>query len=49
MPTLRIPPDLDLHYVVDDFTDPWSKPSTVLMLHGNAESGAAWKFLSRGR
>ena len=42
MPTLRIPPDLDLHYVVDDFTDPWSKPSTVLMLHGNAESGAAW-------
>jgi pimeloyl-ACP methyl ester carboxylesterase len=22
MPTLRIPPDLDLHYVVDDFTDP---------------------------
>jgi len=28
--------------VVDDFTDPWSKPSTVLMLHGNAESGAAW-------
>src|ERR1700724_1929099 len=42
MPTLRIPPDLHLHYVVDDFTDPWSKPSTVLMLHGNAESGAAW-------
>src|ERR1700746_3082713 len=42
MPTLRIPPDLDLHYVVDDFTDPWSKPSTVLMLHGNAESGTAW-------
>ena len=42
MPTLRIPPDLYLHYVVDDFTDPWSKPSTVLMLHGNAESGAVW-------
>jgi pimeloyl-ACP methyl ester carboxylesterase len=42
MPALRIPPDVDLHYVVDDFTDPWSKPSTVLMLHGNAESGAAW-------
>jgi 3-oxoadipate enol-lactonase len=42
MPALHIPPDLDLHYVVDDFTDPWSKPSTVLMLHGNAESGAAW-------
>jgi hypothetical protein len=38
---LRIPPDLDLNYVVDDITEPWSQPSTVLM-HGNAESGAAW-------
>ena len=35
-------PDLDLHYRVDDFTDPWSEPETVLMLHGNAESSAAW-------
>ena len=42
MPTLRIPPDLDLHYVVDDYTDPWGKAETVLLLHGNAESGAAW-------
>jgi 3-oxoadipate enol-lactonase len=42
MPTLRIPPDLDLHYVVDDFTEPWREPGTILMLHGNAESGAAW-------
>jgi 3-oxoadipate enol-lactonase len=40
--TLKIPPDLDLHYVVDDFTDPWRKPETILLLHGNAESGAAW-------
>src|ERR1700747_385871 len=37
MPTMPIPPDLDLHYGVDDFTAPWSKPSTVLMPHGNAE------------
>ena len=42
MPTLRIPPDVDLHYVVDNFCDPWTRPSTVLMLHGNAESSAAW-------
>ena len=42
MPTLRIPPDLDLHYVVDDYTDPWTKPETILLLHGNAEGGAAW-------
>ena len=42
MPTVRIPPDLDMHYVVDDYTDPWRKPETVLMLHGNAESSASW-------
>ena len=42
MSTFRVPPDLDLHYEVDDFTDPWRSPSTVLMLHGNAESGLAW-------
>ena len=42
MPILHIPPDLDLHYVVDDFTEPWSKPATILMLHGNSESGLAW-------
>ena len=42
MPTLRVAPDCTLHYVVDDYSDPWREPQTVLMLHGNAESGAAW-------
>src|SRR5215813_4801881 len=42
MPTLRIPPNLDLHYLVDDYTDPWRTPGTMLLLHGNAESSAAW-------
>src|SRR2546425_3651465 len=42
MPTFPIPPTLDMHYEVDDYTDPWRPPATVLMLHGNAESGAAW-------
>jgi 3-oxoadipate enol-lactonase len=42
MPTLRIGTDLDLHYRIDDYTDPWREPETVLMLHGNAESGAVW-------
>ena len=42
MPNLHIPPDLDMHYVVDDYTDPWRAPETVLMLHGNSESGTAW-------
>ena len=35
-------PDLDMYYDVDDYTDPWTKPETILMLHGNSESGAAW-------
>jgi 3-oxoadipate enol-lactonase len=42
MARLHIPPDLDMHYRVDDFTDPWHEPQTILMLHGNAESGVAW-------
>ena len=42
MPSLRVTPDCTLHYVVDDYSDPWREPQTVLMMHGNAESGAAW-------
>src|SRR5262249_57472553 len=42
MPTLHIPPSLDLHYLVDDYTDPWRTSGTILLLHGNAESSAAW-------
>ena len=42
MPTLHIPPSLDLYYLIDDYTDPWRKPGTILLLHGNAESSAAW-------
>ena len=42
MPTLHIPPSFDLYYLVDDYTDPWGQPETILLLHGNAESSAAW-------
>jgi pimeloyl-ACP methyl ester carboxylesterase len=42
MPMFRVFPELEMHYRTDDFTDPWTKPQTILMLHGNAESGAAW-------
>jgi 3-oxoadipate enol-lactonase len=42
MPKLRISADLDMHYRIDDYTDPWRKPEFMLMLHGNAESGAVW-------
>jgi 3-oxoadipate enol-lactonase len=42
MPNFRPSPDLDMHYRVDNFTDPWRQSQTILMLHGNAESGLAW-------
>ena len=42
MPTFQPTPDLTMHYEIDDFTDPWRQPETVLLLHGNAESSAAW-------
>jgi pimeloyl-ACP methyl ester carboxylesterase len=42
MPSLRIDRDLEMHYQVDDYTDPWRTPEAILLLHGNHESGAAW-------
>ena len=42
MPTFEAANGVRLHYLVDDFTDPWREPETVLLLHGNAESGLAW-------
>jgi pimeloyl-ACP methyl ester carboxylesterase len=42
MPFFECAPGVQMHYVVDDYTDPWTKPETVLMLHGNCESGQAW-------
>ena len=41
MPEFSIAPDLEMHYVVDDFTDPWRESGTVLLIHGNNESSAA--------
>ena len=38
----RITPDLEMHYEVDDFAEPWREHETVLLLHGNAESGEVW-------
>ena len=42
MPNFRPSADLDMHYEDDTFTDPWTRPETILLLHGNAESGLAW-------
>jgi 3-oxoadipate enol-lactonase len=42
LPVLRVTPDLELHYQVDDCADPWCKSQAMMLLQGNAESGAAW-------
>jgi pimeloyl-ACP methyl ester carboxylesterase len=40
--SVALPDDCRLHVEVDDFTDPWIRPETVLLVHGLAESSAAW-------
>jgi len=42
MPKAHLPPDLSIHYEIDDCTDPWTRPEVVLMMHGNLECGKAW-------
>ena len=42
MPIFKNGPGLETYYTIDDFTDPWTQPETVLMLHGNCESHQAW-------
>lgn len=32
MPTFEASPDLRLHYLVDDCTEPWTEPETILLL-----------------
>jgi pimeloyl-ACP methyl ester carboxylesterase len=39
---LRLDDGCLLHYVVDDYTDPWRQPESVVLLHGLGESGAVW-------
>jgi pimeloyl-ACP methyl ester carboxylesterase len=47
-----VEPGVELNIEIDDYTDPWSQPATVLMVHGLAESTAAWRgwvpHLARG-
>jgi pimeloyl-ACP methyl ester carboxylesterase len=42
MPELRLDDGCLLHYTVDDYTDPWTAPESILLLHGLGESGAVW-------
>lgn len=35
--------DCKLYYDIDDYTDPWSTPESVLLIHGFTESTPAWR------
>ncbi len=43
MPPVETAPGISVHVRVDDFTDPWVPAPTVLMVHGLAESGEAFR------
>jgi 3-oxoadipate enol-lactonase len=38
-----VEPGVELNIEIDDYTDPWSQAETILMVHGLAESTAAWR------
>ena len=39
---LRLDDGIELFYTIDDFTDPWTEPETVVMHHGMAKSHKMW-------
>ncbi len=41
MPYLELSPDFRLFYKIDDYTDPWAHPETVLFVHGFTENTEA--------
>ena len=42
MPFARLDFSLEMYYEVDDFTDPWRTPETVVLHHGNAKNSRLW-------
>ena len=39
---LRLDDGCELFYTIDDFTDPWTEPETVVMHHGMAKNHKLW-------
>ena len=39
---VKLPDGAELFYTVDDFTDPWTTPETVVMHHGMAKNHQLW-------
>ena len=42
MPVAKIDDTLDMYYEIDDYTDPWKTPETIVLLHGNTRSSVFW-------
>ena len=40
---LELEAGVAISYAVDDYTEPWRAPETVVLVHGLAESGEAWR------
>lgn len=51
MPYVKRPGQPDIHYLVDDYTDPWRDAPYLLLQHGNGRSSRFWyswiPYLSR--
>jgi 3-oxoadipate enol-lactonase len=43
MPFLELPADARWYYEIDDWTDPWLRPQTLLLVHGFTENLSAWR------
>jgi 3-oxoadipate enol-lactonase len=42
MPYAQLPDGTKMHYRVDDFTDPWTQPETVVLMHGYVRNSNFW-------
>jgi pimeloyl-ACP methyl ester carboxylesterase len=42
MPHLEQTADLGIFYQVDNHSDPWTNPETIIFIHGFTENVAAW-------
>ncbi|MFH1485838.1 MAG: alpha/beta hydrolase, partial [Chloroflexota bacterium] len=38
----KIEDNFNMYYDIDDFTDPWKSPETILLHHGNSKSNRFW-------
>ena len=39
---IRLSDGMQLHYTIDDFTDPWTQSETVVLVHGMLRNHRLW-------